>query len=79
MRHLADITEINKSVNQFHDDFDSYIFINVCNVNNVDSDLGDLIIVHLRCLYDFSLLRYKEDDPSVACSFRRYAAILLIN
>ena len=36
------------------------------------------VIVHLRCLCDFSLLRYEEDDPSAACSFRQYAVILLI-
>ena len=47
-------------------------------MNNVDSDHGDPVIVHYCCLCDFSLLRYEEDDPSVACSFRRYAAILLI-
>ena len=52
--------------------------INVCNVNNVDSDHGDPVIVHLHCLCDFSLLRYKEDDASAAGSFHRYAAILLI-
>ena len=73
---LAEFTDINKSINQFHDDFDSDI--NVCNVNNVDSDHGDLIIVHLRCLCDFCLLRYEEDDPSAASSSHRYAAILLI-
>ena len=60
----------------FLDDFESDI--DVYNVNNVDSDHGDPVIVHLRCLCDFSLLRYKEDDPSTACSFRRYTAILLI-
>ena len=58
------------------DDFDSDF--DVCNVNNVDSDHGDPVIVHLRCLCDFSLLRYEEDDPSAACSFHRFAAILLI-
>ena len=56
-------------------------------MNKVDSNHGDPVIVHLRCLCDFSLLRYEddfsllryeEDDPSAACSFRRYAAILLI-
>jgi len=47
-------------------------------VRNVDSDHGDPVIVHLRFLSDFSLLRYEEDDPSVASSFRQYAAILLI-
>ena len=60
----------------FLDDFE--FDIDLCNVNNVDSDHGDPVIVHLRCLCDFSLLRYKQDAPSVACSFRRYAAILLI-
>ena len=59
----------------FLDDFKSDI--NVCNVNNVDSDHGDLIMVHLRFLCDFLLLRY-EDDQSAAYSFHRYAAILLI-
>ena len=29
-------------------------------VNNVDSDHGDPVIVHLRCLCEFSLLRYKK-------------------
>ena len=47
-------------------------------LNNVDSDHRDLIIVKLRCLCDFSLLKYEEDDLSAACSFRRYAAIFLI-
>ena len=47
-------------------------------MNNVDSDHRDPVIVHLRCMRDFSLLRYEEDDPSAVCSFRRYAAILLI-
>ena len=60
----------------FLDDFESDI--NVCNVNNVDSDHGDPVIVHLRCLCDFSLLRYEEDDLLAACSFCQYAAILLI-
>ena len=70
MQHLADIIE------KFLDDFESDI--NVCNVNNVDSDHGDPVIVHLCCLCDLSLLRYEEDDPSAACSFRQYAVILLI-
>ena len=48
----------------FYHDFD------VCNVNNFDSDHGVPVIVHLRCLCNFSLLRYKEDDPSAAGSFR---------
>ena len=52
--------------------------IDVCKVNNVDSDYGDPAIVHLRCLCDFSLLRFEKDYSSAACSFRRYAAILLI-
>ena len=60
----------------FLDDFESDI--DVSNENNVDNDHGDPVIAHLRCLCDFSLLRYEEDDPSAACSFRRYAAILLI-
>ena len=60
----------------FFDDFESDI--DVCNVNNVDSDHGDPVIVHLRCLCDFSLFRFEKDDLSVAGSFRRYAAILLI-
>ena len=60
----------------FLDDFESDI--DACNVNNVDSDHGDPVIVYLRCLCNFSLLRYEEDDPSAACSFRRYAAILLV-
>ena len=47
-------------------------------MNNVDSDHRDPVIVHLRCLCDFSLLRYEEVDPLVACSFRQYAAILMI-
>ena len=47
-------------------------------MNNVDSDHGDPVIVHLRCLCDFSLLIYEEDDPLAASLFRRYAAILLI-
>jgi len=34
-------------------------------MNNVNSDYGDLIIVHLHCLCDFSLLRYEEDDFSL--------------
>ena len=46
-------------------------------MNNVNSDHGDPVIVHLRCLCNFSLLRYEEDDPA-ADSFHRYAAILLI-
>ena len=60
----------------FLDDFESDI--DVCNVNNIDSDHGDPVIVHLRCLCDFLLLRYEEDDLSAIGSFRRYAAILLI-
>ena len=64
------------SMRSFLNDFVSDI--DVCNVNNVDSDHGDPVIVHLRCLCDFSLLRFKKDDPSAAGSFRRYAAILLI-
>ena len=60
----------------FLDDFE--LDINAYNVNNVDNDQGDPVIVHLHCLCDFSLLRYEEDDPSVACSFRQYATILLI-
>ena len=60
----------------FLDNFESDI--DVCNVNNVDTDHGDPVIVHLHCLCDFSLLRYEEVDPSAAGSFRRYAAILLI-
>ena len=60
----------------FLDDFK--LDIDVCNMNNVDSDHGDPVIVHLRCLYDVLLLRYEENDPSAACSFHRYAAILLI-
>jgi len=53
--------------------------IDVYNRNYVDSvsDHGDNVIVHLRCLCDFSLLSY-EDNPLAACLFRRYAAILLI-
>ena len=47
-------------------------------MNNVDSDHGDPVIGHLRCLCNVSLLRYEEDDPSAAGSFRRYTAILLI-
>ena len=50
----------------------------IISENNVDSDHGDPVIAHLRGLCDFSLLRYEEDDPSAACSFRRYAAILVI-
>ena len=46
-------------------------------MNNVDSDHGDPVVVHLRCLCDISLLRNEEDDASAACSFRRYAATLL--
>ena len=34
-------------------------------MNNVDSDHGDPVIVHLRCLCDFSLFRYEEDDHFV--------------
>ena len=49
--------------------------IDVCNVNNVNSDQGDPAIVHLRCLRDFSLLRYKEVDPSAACSFHAHVKI----
>ena len=60
----------------FLDDFE--LDNDVCNVNNVDSDHGDPVIVHLCCLCDFSLLRFEKDDPSAACLFRRYAAILLI-
>ena len=45
-------------------------------MNNVDSDHEDHVIIHLRCLCDFSLLRYKE-DPSAASSFCRYAAIFV--
>ena len=47
-------------------------------MNNVDSDHGDPVIVHLGCLCDFLLLRFEKDVPSVAGSFRRYAAILLM-
>ena len=36
--------------------------INVCNMNNIDSNHVDLIIIHLRCLCDFSLLRFEEDE-----------------
>ena len=56
----------------FLDDFESDF--DVCNVNNhtVDSDHGDPVIVHLRCLCDFSLLRYEEDDPTAACLFRHF-------
>ena len=39
---------------RFLNNFESVI--NVCNMNNVDNDHGDLIIVHLCCLFDFSLL-----------------------
>ena len=60
----------------FLDDFESDF--DVCNMNNVGSDHGDPVIVYLCCLCDFSLLRYEEDDPAAACSFRRFAAILLI-
>ena len=49
-------------------------------MNNVDSDHRDPVIVHLHCLCDFLLLRFKKHDLSAACSFGRYAelAILLI-
>ena len=43
----------------------------IYNVNNVDSDHGDPVIVHLRCLCDFSLLRYEEDDPICSHFFDR--------
>jgi len=60
----------------FLDDFESDI--DVCNVNNVHSDHRDPVIIHLCCLCDFSLLRYKEDDQLAACSFRWCAAIFFI-
>ena len=47
LRHCA-------AFGRFLDNFESHI--NVCNMNNVDNDHGDLIIVHLCCLFDFSLL-----------------------
>ena len=40
-------------------------------MSNVDSNHRDLIIVHICCLCDFSLLRYEEDDLSAASLFTR--------
>ena len=43
--------------------------INVCNVNNVNSDHGDIIIIKYTVCAT-SLLIYEEDDPLVAATFR---------
>ena len=67
---MADITEIISRQFQV-----GYRWL---NMNNVDSDHGDPVIVHLRCLCDFSLLRFEKDVPSVAGSFRQCAAISLM-